>query len=311
MACGIASSRSLQTAASYPALYPDEMRWLVLSLLVSCVNAQTFTVEPAKIRQGETLRLTASSAAESARLGKRKVPLYPDGESKSGLMPVAIDAKPGEYTIEFLGSHDSVLEKTTFLITNAHYPKQNVVLPKAVAELKSSPEERETVNAFRAEETPDHLWQEPLHRPIPGCMTSLFGVERYINGKPTGDYHAGIDQRGAAGTPIHPVADGIVRLAAQYELRGGTVAVDHGQGLTSIYLHMSKVVAKPGDRVTTADTLGLVGSTGRSTAPHLHWTLYVHGEPVNPNQWIHNVPCAPRPVIKSPQHTAAPQNRGG
>jgi murein DD-endopeptidase MepM/ murein hydrolase activator NlpD len=255
------------------------------------------------IRQGETLRVIASAATEAARLGKRKVPLYPEGESKSGLMPIAIGAKPGEYTVEFLDGHDSVLETTSFVVVNAHYPKQNVVLPKAVAGLKSSPEERETVNAFRAEETPERLWQEPLQRPIPGCMTSLFGVERYINGRPTGDYHAGIDQRGAAGTPIHPVADGIVRLAAQYELRGGTVAVDHGQGLTSIYLHMSKVLAKPGDRVTRADPLGLVGSTGRSTAPHLHWTLYVHGEPVNPNQWIHNVPCATRPATKSPRHT--------
>ncbi len=219
--------------------------------------------------------------------------------------------KPGEYTIEFLDDHDAVLEKTSFIVADARYPKQYVVLPKAVAELKSSPEERESVNAFRVEETPERFWREPLEQPIPGCMTSLFGVGRYINGKPTGDYHAGIDQRGAAGTPIHPVADGIVRLAAQYELRGGTVAVDHGQGLTSIYLHMSKVLAKPGDRVTTADALGLVGSTGRSTAPHLHWTLYVHGEPVNPNQWIRNVACAPRVTSKSPQRSTAPKSRVG
>src|SRR5205085_9809048 len=172
-----------------------------------------------------------------------------------------------------LGSLDSVLQKASFTIADAHFTRQNVVLPKAVAKLKSSPEERENVNAFRTEETPERFWQEPLHVPIPGCVTSLFGVRRYINGKPTGDYHAGLDQRGAAGTPIHPVADGIVRLAAQYELRGGTVAVDHGQGLTSIYLHMSKVLAKRGDHVTRTDALGLVGSTGRSTAPHLHWTL--------------------------------------
>jgi murein DD-endopeptidase MepM/ murein hydrolase activator NlpD len=274
------------------------MRWLLLSILPP-LCAQTFTLTPQTIRQGGTLHLSAPSSAEWARLGKRKVPLYPAGNIKSGLMPIAITAKPGEYTLEFLDGHDSVIETASVHIANAHYPRQNVVLPKAVAELKSSPEERESVNGFRAEETPQRFWKEPLHRPIPGCMTSLFGVGRYINGKPTGDYHAGIDQRGAAGTPIHPVADGIVRLAAQYELRGGTVAVDHGEGLTSIYLHMSKVLAKPGDRVTTADTLGLVGSTGRSTAPHLHWTLYVHGEPVNPNQWMRNVPCASRPVSKS------------
>jgi murein DD-endopeptidase MepM/ murein hydrolase activator NlpD len=275
------------------------MRWLVLLTFLPLLSAQTFEVKPGRIRQGETLRLSASASAESARLGKRKVPLYADGESKSGLMPIAIDAKPGAYTVEFLDGHDSVLEKISFLIADAHYPRQNVVLPKTVAALKSSPEERESVNAFRVEESPERLWHEPLEHPIPGCMTSLFGVGRFINGKRTGDYHAGIDQRGAAGTPIHPVSDGIVKLAAQYELRGGTVAVDHGQGLTSIYLHMSKVLAKPGDRVTTADALGFVGSTGRSTAPHLHWTMYVHGEPVNPNQWMRNVPCAARPANDS------------
>jgi murein DD-endopeptidase MepM/ murein hydrolase activator NlpD len=285
------------------------MRWLLLSILLPSLSAQNYSVTPKIVRQGGTLHLIAPSSAESAQLGKRKVPLYPDGNVKSGLMPIGINAKLGEYTLEFLDSHGSVIETASVLIANAHYPRQNVVLPKAVANLKSSPEEREGVNEFRAEETPERFWKEPLRRPIPGCVTSLFGVGRYINGKPTGDYHAGIDQRGAAGTPIHPVADGIVRLAAQYELRGGTVAVDHGQGLTSIYLHMSKVVAKAGDHVTTADVLGLVGSTGRSTAPHLHWTLYVHGEPVNPNQWIRNVPCTPRAPGKSPRRSTAAKSR--
>lgn len=144
-------------APSSSALYPDEMRWLALSIVLPCLYAQTFSVKPASIRQGGTLRLTADAVAESARLGKREVPLYPDGKSKSGLMPIAIGAKPGEYRVEFLDGHGSVLEQTSFVIVNAHYPKQYVVLPKAVAALKSSPEERETVNAFRAEETPERL----------------------------------------------------------------------------------------------------------------------------------------------------------
>src|SRR3954447_23940164 len=86
------------------------MRWLVLCVFLPCLNAQTFAVEPARIRQRETLRLTASAAAEAARMGERRVPLYPDGESKSGLMPIGIGAKPGQYTMEFLGTQDSVLE---------------------------------------------------------------------------------------------------------------------------------------------------------------------------------------------------------
>lgn len=282
------------------------MRWLLLCILTP-LGAQQFGVKPALPRQGQTLRLTASAPAVSAQLGKRKVPLFPDGQTKSGLMPIAIDAKPGRYSLEFLDDHDAAIETVSITISDAHYPKQNVVLSKAVAELKSSPGERESVNTFRAAETPERYWQEPLHLPIPGCETSLFGVGRFINGKPTGEYHAGVDQRGAAGTPIHPVADGIVRLASEYNLRGGTVAVDHGQGLTSIYLHMSKILAKPGDHVTTADAVGLVGSTGRSTAPHLHWTLYVHGEAVNPNQWVRLVPCAPRtPANRQRPTKAAP-----
>jgi murein DD-endopeptidase MepM/ murein hydrolase activator NlpD len=273
------------------------MRWPLLFLFLPLLGAQTFSVAPRSIRQGETLRLVADTAAVAAKLGKRQVPLYADGSSKSGLMPIAIDARPGQYTLEFLDDKGSALAKAAFVVTDAHYPRQYITLPKATAGLTSSPEERSSVNEFREEETPQRFWKEPFGRPIPGCLTSLFGVKRFINGKPS-DFHLGVDQRGTAGSTIHPITDGVVRLAAQYQLRGGTVAVDHGQGVTSIYLHMSKVLAKPGDHVTTADALGLVGSTGRSTAAHLHWTLYVHGEAVNPEQWIRNVPCPSRPVAK-------------
>ncbi|HEX4809164.1 MAG TPA: M23 family metallopeptidase, partial [Bryobacteraceae bacterium] len=146
----------------------------------------------------------------------------------------------------------------------------------------------------RKEVGPKRYWTEPLQLPVPGCMTSLFGVTRYHNGKPTGDYHAGIDQRGAAGTPIHAIAAGTVKIVEPYNLRGGTVAIDHGQGLESIYLHMSKFAVKEGDEVGRGDVIGYIGSTGRATGPHLHWTLYANGEAVNPLQWVHTSPCAPR-----------------
>jgi murein DD-endopeptidase MepM/ murein hydrolase activator NlpD len=78
----------------------------------------------------------------------------------------------------------------------------------------------------------------------------------------------------------------------QFSLHGGTVAIDHGQGLESMYLHMSKFEAKEGQAVKKGDVIGYVGSTGRSTGPHLHWALYVYGEPVSPLQWVHLKPCA-------------------
>jgi murein DD-endopeptidase MepM/ murein hydrolase activator NlpD len=147
------------------------------------------------------------------------------------------------------------------------------------------------VSAFHKVVSEKRYWSEPLQRPVAGCMTSLFGVQRYQNGVATGVAHGGLDQRGAAGTPVHAVAAGVVKIVRQFDLRGGTVAIDHGQGLASMYLHMSKLAAKEGDVVGAGDVVGYVGSTGRSTAPHLHWSLYVYGMPVNPLQWVRVRPC--------------------
>lgn len=263
--------------------------------------AQTFDVTPPLIRQGETLSVKADKTVASARLQNKTVKLFvqPDGASL-GLMPVPVLLKPGQYTIEFLDSAGHVVHSSQIDVRDAHYPKQNVVLTKALSELRSTPEERQTVTAFLETVSPVRYWIEPLQAPLPGCMTSLFGVQRYHNGKPTGDFHAGVDQRGAAGTPIRAIAAGEVKIVQPFQLRGNTVAIDHGQGLQSIYLHMSKFIAKPGDHVEAGDVIGLVGSTGRSTGPHLHWSIYANGEPVNPQQWVSLSPCAsstrPKPL---------------
>jgi murein DD-endopeptidase MepM/ murein hydrolase activator NlpD len=131
-------------------------------------------------------------------------------------------------------------------------------------------------------------------------MVSPFGVKRLHNGKPTGSYHGGIDQRGAEGSEIRAVASGTVRLVRPFAVSGNTVGVDHGQGFESLYLHMSKFQAMDGQRVQKGDVLGYVGSTGRSTAPHLHWSLMANGVSVNPAQWMTFTPCenAPRKTRK-------------
>jgi murein DD-endopeptidase MepM/ murein hydrolase activator NlpD len=101
------------------------------------------------------------------------------------------------------------------------------------------------------------------------------------------DYHKGVDLRAPYGAPIHAVTGGIVKIAApKFRLHGGTVGIDHGQGLSSIYIHMSKVLVKQGQEVHKGDVIGLIGSTGFATGPHLHWGLYAGGVPVNPDQWV-------------------------
>ena len=271
------------------------------TLLACCwADAQEFSFSPAAIRQGEALQLHATADSVKARMNGVSIPLFPQPDGSSfGLMPVDVERDPGEYPLEFLDRSGAVIHAVTVTVHDARYPKQNIVISEALSELKSSAEESETVHAFLGSATPVRFWQEPLGTPVPGCMNSVFGSQRLHNGKPTGDYHGGVDQHGAPGTPIHAVAAGTVRVVRQFPLRGGTVAIDHGQGLQSVYLHQSRFAVKEGQQVKAGEVIGYVGSTGRATGPHLHWSLYANGHPVNPAQWVKLVPCgAVRPKTK-------------
>jgi hypothetical protein len=277
------------------------MRFLIV-FFAAILAAQDFSFTPAMIRQGEALKLRGSPVSSKARMSQVTIPLFPQPDGSTfGLMPIAVEQEPGDYPLEFLNSSGAVIHMVTVSVHDAHYPKQNIVISEALSELKSSPEEADTVHAFLTTATPIRYWEEPLRAPVPGCMNSVFGSQRLHNGKATGDYHGGVDQRGAPDTAIHAVAAGTVRIVRQFTLRGGTVAIDHGQGLQSIYMHQSKFAVKEGQQVHAGDVIGYVGSTGRATGPHLHWSLYANGHAVNPTQWVKLQPCgaAPRTKTKS------------
>jgi murein DD-endopeptidase MepM/ murein hydrolase activator NlpD len=226
-------------------------------------------------------------------MGDRTIRLFPqDDGGWLGLMPVPADQKPGEYKVELLDSKNAALATVTVRVVDPRFRKQHVLIEPRIAELRPSPGESETSAAFRKDVSAVRYWSEPLGLPVRGCMTSPYGVQRYLNGKPTGDIHGGLDQRSPAGTPIHAVEGGVVKIVRDWNLHGRTVGIDHGQGLESMYLHMSKFAVAEGAIVKKGDVIGYVGSTGRSTAPHLHWTLYVNGVPVNPLEWVEVRPCA-------------------
>jgi len=135
-------------------------------------------------------------------------------------------------------------------------------------------------------------WKEPPFTvPTQGCIISVYGLNRYHNGVPTGDFHKGVDIKAPQGRDVKAFVEGKVIIAEHFKLHGGTVAIDHGQGLVSMYLHMSKITAKVGNIVKSGDKIGEVGSTGYSTGPHLHWGVYVNGVPVNPiGFWVNQIP---------------------
>ena len=238
--------------------------------------AGTFDATPQRIPQGGTLRARSSSEVVSARMNGRTAPMFQQKDGRwLGLMPVPALEKPGEYKIEFLDKSGAVAGALTVTVANAHFARQNIVISKTLSELKATPDEVDTVAAFRKEVLPERYWTDPLAAPVRTCMTSPYGVQRLHNGKPTGDFHAGLDLRAREGFPIRAAAAGVVKIARPFNLHGGTVAIDHGQGLQTMYLHMSKITATEGALVQPGDIVGYAGSTGRSTASHLHWSIYV------------------------------------
>jgi murein DD-endopeptidase MepM/ murein hydrolase activator NlpD len=207
-------------------------------------------------------------------------------------MPVAVADTPGTYPIEFLAADGTTLASVKLTIRATKFPSQNVTLAPEIEALHSTPDEMQTLTAFRDSVSDIKYWDDPLAAPVPGCVISPFGVKRLHNGKPTGDFHAGVDQRSPAGTPIRAVANGVVKIAQPFNVLGGTVAIDHGQGLETMYLHMSKLNVEVGARVNKGDVIGYVGATGRANGPHLHWVIYVNGVPINPLQWVTLKSCS-------------------
>jgi murein DD-endopeptidase MepM/ murein hydrolase activator NlpD len=108
--------------------------------------------------------------------------------------------------------------------------------------------------------------------PAPGIESGIFGSQRIDNGIPVSP-HYGVDMAAPVGTPIHAPADAMVSLSADHYLNGGFTLMDHGQGVSTAYLHQSKRLVKAGDTVKRGQLIGHIGQTGRATGPHLHWAM--------------------------------------
>jgi murein DD-endopeptidase MepM/ murein hydrolase activator NlpD len=269
----------------------------MLASLLSAAHshAQRCTVSPKQVKLGETLRITCPADFAKARLGDRETQLFLQSDGKSfGLLPISVKDKSGSQELTAFRRGDGSPQTIRVVILTTSFPTQNVNLAPEIEALHSTPEEMALLKTFKEDISDQRYWQDPLAAPVTGCMTSPFGVKRLHSGKPTGEYHGGVDQRSPEGEPIRAVAAGTVTFSKHFNVLGNAVGIDHGQGLESMYLHMSRFVATPGATVQRGDILGYAGSTGRSTGPHLHWVLYVNGMNVNPAQWIKLQPC-PRP----------------
>jgi len=142
--------------------------------------------------------------------------------------------------------------------------------------------EQAMVSAARTRDDDRDDYETQFDWPVQGRVSGVYGSQRIYNGTPKSP-HSGLDVAAAQGTPVHAPAAGIVTLAEpDLYLTGGTVLLDHGHGVSSNFLHFSRIDVKVGQRVEKGEVLGLVGMTGRATGPHMHWGMNWFGVRVDP-----------------------------
>lgn len=193
---------------------------------------------------------------------------------------LAVGSYPVTVQYQFSGSRAVSSTKLTLAVTATAFPVDAISIDASEAgllapelEASESAELDEAYSAF----TPQQLWQGAFAMPVQGQITTAFGARRSYQGGPAIESHPGVDIAVPLGTPVLASADGRVAWTGQLPDRGNGVIIDHGLGVFTGYFHMSRVTAQMGQSVRAGDVIGLAGSTGLSTGPHVHWEVVVGG----------------------------------
>ncbi|HYK87296.1 MAG TPA: M23 family metallopeptidase [Acidobacteriota bacterium] len=206
-----------------------------------------------------------------------------------GLIGVDLDVRPGRYPVRIQGMlGDGTTVNATHLleIRGKRFPTRRLQVDEKFVTPPKELEERirresKRVGEIFAAMTPQKMWDGAFAAPVPGQVDSNFGKRSILNGKARSP-HTGVDFTADAGTPIRAPNAGRIILAADLYFSGNTVIIDHGLGLYSFFAHLSSFSVREGDRVKTGTVVGRVGSTGRATGPHLHWTVRLAETRVDP-----------------------------
>ena len=280
------------------------MRFRYLFLLMTVIlclpapgRAQTVTWTPAQLVSGSPSLLTVEfQTAPVAVKGEwfgHEVDFFPAKDKMHwyALAGADVETTPGSYPLMLhatMADGESVSATRGIPIGLSHYKQvelhvaQNFVEPDAATRKRIAADKEIKDRAF-AQSAPTPLWQGNFRLPVQSAATDSFGTRRVFNGK-LASIHRGMDFRAALGTPVHAANAGKVILARNLFYEGNCVVIDHGQQFMTIYMHLSKIQVTEGQEVQTHQLLGLSGTTGRATGPHLHFAVRWQGGYLDPAQ---------------------------
>jgi murein DD-endopeptidase MepM/ murein hydrolase activator NlpD len=199
-------------------------------------------------------------------------------DAVAGRSRLALEATPVSGA-RFTYTHPVMIERESYPIVSLRVPNQYTE-PDDGTLARIQEEQALKKDAF-ARVSPSRLWSGSFAAPVESAMTSEFGVRRRFNHK-VRSVHQGMDLRAETGTPVGAMNSGLVIVAREMFYEGGFVVIDHGQGLLTLYMHLSEISVKEGDHVGKQQIFALSGGTGRATAPHLHVGVRWQGIYIDP-----------------------------
>lgn len=217
--------------------------------------------------------------------GKPVLVVKEDGARWIAIVGIPLTVKPGDQYVESGG------QRVPFVVAGKHYREQRITL-KNQEQVSPSPTNLKRIERELAEQTRAYQQFSPrqpsnllFDKPVGGPLSSPFGLRRFFNDQERNP-HSGLDFAVPAGTPVKAPAAGRVILVGDYFFNGKTVFVDHGQGLISMFCHLSRIDVTVGQELPRGGVLGRVGATGRATGPHLHWNVSLNDARVDPAIFI-------------------------
>ena len=270
---------------------------LVLSLLAGLLLAWSTLALPAELPRPDPVPggiaiiplRPASTPRPAAYFNGHRVMVLPGKDGWLAVVGIPLSEKAGMHSVGVREGTGPVL-KYRFTVREKRYAAQRITIKKrhmvnpTPAELKRIFREEKIIRGALAHWSPGYAGGRFL-LPVAGALSGPFGLRRFLNGQPRAP-HGGIDIAAPAGTPVRAPAAGQVIDVGDYFFTGNTVFLDHGQGLITLYAHLSRVEVKPGQRVRRGQVIGTVGMTGRATGPNLHWGVSLNQTMVDPDLFL-------------------------
>lgn len=243
-------------------------------------------IQPKKIGPGDIATVVVSNVTGTVEgtFNGQQLHFNPVKKTFKAIIGVDLNQKPGKYPLEVVIKGKKLLKDIR--IVKKKYPLQRLTLPEGMVVLSPENEartdlEQKTIAAIWPVDSV-RIWKGNFIDPLPGKKVGTpFGVRRIINNIPKNS-HSGVDITADEGEQVLAPNDGVVVLVADQFYSGNSVVLDHGQGIYTMFFHLSKINVRFGQAVLKGDTIALVGSTGRSTGAHLHWGVRMQNAKVDP-----------------------------